>query len=187
MIEVETTQNSNSNNTTTTEQQLLNTSSSNVGSNFDFIAPTPIDKPNDTGERGTGYDYVSDTILQGFEIPLYSEEIRIKAPFSYQVAGHDPFLKAIDGLICKPSVPRELWFYLQLEKYPHFKPLVASFLGTVEFSTEEILKTVQSPAKEEQITPWAEKVHEHHVKRIHKSESTSTLHNILFNFLKNLF
>lgn len=143
----------------------------NSAPSFDFITPTPIDKPNDNGERGTGYDYRCDLILRGLEVPAYPGELVIEAPFSFQVAGHDPFLKAGNGLVCKPYAPRELWFYLQLQHFPHFKPFVADFLGCVEFTTETVLESVQQAVDKprdvnQYITPWAEKIHRGHLKRM---------------------
>lgn len=164
---------------------------------FEFITPTPINKPDEDGERGTGYNYECDTILDNYEIPKYNiKELKIAAPFSYQVAGHDPFLKAHGGLLCKPFVPRELWFYLEVQQnYQHYKPFIADFKGCVDFSTEQIREFASSLSqfdskvtkKENYITPWAEKVHQGHLQRITSPKSTSRLHHILFYFYFLLF
>mmetsp|Transcript_121396 Transcript_121396/g.181347 ORF Transcript_121396/g.181347 Transcript_121396/m.181347 type:complete len:351 (-) Transcript_121396:46-1098(-) len=155
---------------------------------FEFITPTPIDKPDEDGERGTGYNYECDTILENFEIPIYPEPLQIAAPFSYQVAGHDPFLKAHGGLLCKPFVPRELWFYIVIKKsFEHYLPFVAEFNGCVDFSTEQIREfasaVTQFDSKESKIekyiTPWAEKVHHGHLQRIASPKSSSRRHRYL--------
>jgi len=164
------------------------TQSNSSTNSFDFLPPTPIDKPDDNGERGTGYDYHCDDILRGLGVPTYSGELHIESPFSFQVAGHDPFLKAENGLVCKPYVPRELWFYLQIPEFSHYKPYVVDFLGCVELSTQQVYKSVisavsEQPTKAETtrttdnyITPWAEKIHKGHLKRMnskpYQQEST---------------
>ena len=153
---------------------------------LDFISPTPIDKPDEDGERGTGYNYECDSVLDGYDIPYYSEKLDITAPFSYQVAGHDPFLKAKGGLICKPFVPRELWFYLQLEKHDsEFKSVVAQFLGCVEFTTAEICDFTKVK-KEDYMTAWAEKIHQGHLQRINIKPPTNHRYLVLNDLTYNL-
>jgi len=133
----------------------------------------PIDQTASDDERGTGYDYQSDTILNGFTVPSYDQPLHIAEPFSYQVAGHDPFLKARRGLLCKPAIPRELWFYLLVnQNYSHYLPLLSGFLGCVEFSREDLQRFAESVKgvgqEEKYITPWAEKIHQGHLKRMNK-------------------
>lgn len=146
----------------------------------DFLTPVPIDQMASDDERGTGYDYQSDTILDGFTVPTYDQPLHIAEPFSYQVAGHDPFLKARRGLLCKPAIPRELWFYLLVaQSYPHYIPLLSGFMGCVEFSREDLRRfasSVNESAPEGEgdkyITPWAEKIHQGHLKRMGKPAAT---------------
>ena len=138
----------------------------------DFLTPVPIRKQNeDPNARGAGYDYECYNILEGFEVPMYEAPLHITSPFGFQVAGHDPFLKADSGLLCKPVVPRELWFYLCAPDYPHYAMFLPEFLGCVEFPPDDVrrfaasVKAFDSHDTDHYITPWAEKLHQGHLER----------------------
>jgi hypothetical protein len=72
--------------------------------------------------------------------------------FPFQVAGHGALLKVPGGKICKPLIPRELWFYHSLDKNPELRPFVALFHGTLdlEISKEQISGFLEELEKQEQ-------------------------------------
>ncbi|CAG8520328.1 1059_t:CDS:2 [Racocetra fulgida] len=53
-------------------------------------------------------------------------------PFDNQVGGHTSFFRFSQKAVCKPSVPREQYFYELLEKsHPELLPFIPQYLGTV--------------------------------------------------------
>ncbi|CAG8460856.1 19133_t:CDS:2 [Cetraspora pellucida] len=53
-------------------------------------------------------------------------------PFDNQVGGHTSFFRFSQKAVCKPSVPREQYFYELLEKsHPELLPFIPKYLGTV--------------------------------------------------------
>eukprot|EP01096_Ripella_sp_DP13-Kostka_P005036 TRINITY_DN176_c0_g1_i13.p1 TRINITY_DN176_c0_g1~~TRINITY_DN176_c0_g1_i13.p1 ORF type:complete len:403 (-),score=169.14 TRINITY_DN176_c0_g1_i13:1239-2447(-) len=84
-------------------------------------------------------------------------------PFKFQVAGHDPILRLPEGIIFKPALARELWFYMNLSPRSRLLPWVPEFHGCIELQKDFLNNKKKSPKKNSSnssMTPWGQKMHD---------------------------
>lgn len=124
------------------------------------VPSVPITKEDDDGKRGTGYNYKNTSILDGCVVPRYEGKLEIENLLQHQVAGSSSLLKVLqpEGLVCKPVVPRELWFYVTASQHPRYKDLLAPFHGCVDLTHEDIKVAAGSVSMNALVTPWAKQM-----------------------------
>jgi hypothetical protein len=108
-------------------------------------------------------------------LPQYAEDLVLLEPFAHQVAGHEAFVKAAGGLLCKVLQPRELVMIVRMShEHPSMREFLPSVLGWKGYTAEHIVECVKiQPGI--QMAPWAVQMHE---KLLSRSETTE-MHNIL--------
>ncbi|CAG8567247.1 10391_t:CDS:2 [Racocetra persica] len=110
-----------------TESDLkMNDSTLSITDNFSSVTPkmsakdiynTPENSDGDTSANVSDWDN--------------NTSVQLK-PFDNQVGGHTSFFRFSQKAVCKPSVPREHYFYELLEKsHPELLPFIPQYLGTV--------------------------------------------------------
>jgi len=96
------------------------------------------------------------------ELPRYSGSIALQRPFAHQVAGHDPFVKANDNLLCKPLIAREFVLFVQMQcESPTLRAFLPPILGCVTISSSTLHSFENSllPLVEAEMAPWALRMH----------------------------
>lgn len=68
-------------------------------------------------------------------------------PYAHQVAGHCSIFK-LDGMVCKPLIPRECEFYQKIYKeYPPLVPLTPEFHGSITIHNQKSTNNQDSSIK----------------------------------------
>lgn len=116
-------------------------------------------------------------------------------PFEFQVAGHDPILRLSEGIIFKPVLPRELWFYMNLNSHPRFVPWVPEFHGCISLCKDALSKNKNKKnaansssggdgdgegekknSSGSLMTPWGQKMHDEKLGEAALSSKPQTTH-----------
>jgi inositol-hexakisphosphate kinase len=77
--------------------------------------------------------------------------IEVVGSFWNQIAGHRMVLKAKHGKICKPLLPRELWFYQSLNQHPAYKAFTAHWYGCIALTPQQLMTLVKAEMEDTNI------------------------------------